>query len=164
MQQLYAQIVADQAAELITKIAGLNPASIEVAPGSEALAEGSLTLFIEFRSVSAAQRGGGRLLCSCPPQDDGQWPLIQAIARTMGFDQSLMDSPDGPANILGEYLNMVMGLAAADWAEQGFQIYFSTPKIFNSLQVPTNSPGRFQMTIITDCGARLDLRLSFSPR
>ncbi len=163
MQQLYAQIVADQAAELITKIAGLKPASIEVAPGSEALAEGSLTLFIEFRSVSAAQRGGGRLLCSCPPQD-GQWPLIQAIARTMGFDQSLMDSPEGPANILGEYLNMVMGLAAADWADKGFQIYFSTPKIFNGPQAAPNSPGRFQMAIVTECGARLDLRLSFSLR
>ena len=61
---------------------------------------------------------------------------LLAMARSFHCCESVLNSPTGPENVLSEFLNIVIGLTASEWADHGFDLTFSSPLNYSGVVCP----------------------------
>ncbi len=171
MKEQYARILANHAAEVIRCTSRLHPTGLRVLSGPEAAAPGGnpphpgeLAVRIDFQG---RLRDGGDLsgyVIGGLAGREALRPLLSAMASHLGLDDGLLDAPDGPANLLSEFLNIIVGLAAADWAEHGLETDFSPPRNVGgqARPVPAGPETAYRLQIDLDAAARLDLLAVFN--
>ncbi|MDR1086245.1 MAG: chemotaxis protein CheX [Deltaproteobacteria bacterium] len=54
--------------------------------------------------------------------------LARDIAVKMGLGPELSDTREGVENVLGEFLNIIIGLTCSDWTKEGLDINFDPPE------------------------------------
>lgn len=125
MNQLYALTLADRASEVLARSYNREAEAIqavaEVVPASGCGCGGGgledMRVGINFESREIR---GGLLAGKAGPE------LLKTLARSHHLEEDrAQDSAD---DLLAEFLNIVIGLAAADWAEKGLEIEFSSPE------------------------------------
>lgn len=164
MNELFARILANHAADVIKKITGLHPTVILVEGRPKALPLYELNVCIDFQgSLSDNKHLRGYATCGSQRHDDSL-PLLTAMATHLGFDRTLAETPDGRTNLLSEFLNIIMGLTGAGWAEHGFKIDFSTPLNLSgeSPVPPENLDEAFHILINTDASAKVNILVVFN--
>lgn len=172
MQEKYAQILANHAADVIRRTSRLHPIDLRVLSGTAAsiASEGSpppqdeLAVRIDFQGrLSDGSPLSGYVIGGLAGRREMR-PLLSAIANYLGLGDSLLDAPDGPTNLLSEFLNIIIGLAAADWAEHGLETDFSPPRNVGGQARPTldGPETAYRLQIDTDAAARLDLLAVFN--
>lgn len=168
MKTVFAEILGRHTAEVIQRASGLVPRAVEVRRQPQSPPSCELAAGIDFQGRLAGTDGPGRavsgqLMCGFVRQSQAH-PILAAMARHLGLDQALADQPDGRINLLKEFLNIVIGLTGAEWAEQGFEMDFSTPADLSGQ--PPSPPGRdetaLHVTVFIDKPeARVDLLAVF---
>ncbi len=127
MKDVYVKILADHAADVIKLTSGLTPGRVSIngRPQEPPLCE--LAVRIDFGgSLSDDRNVRGYLTCGAVSQKEFL-PLLAAIAGHLGLEASVLESPDGPKDILSEFLNIIIGLTGADWSSHGFVMDFGPP-------------------------------------
>ena len=164
MKEIYARILGNHAAEVIKRTTDLTPTGVTVTSQPAAPPEGELAVRIDFRGALANQTPvDGYVLCGSVRHSQSR-PLLAAMARHFGLDEVLADSHQGAADILSEFLNIIIGLTGADWGEHGFEMDFSTPRNVSG-QAPAKLTGAeqaFHVVVTTDGGAEVDLVAVFN--
>lgn len=164
MKKTYAQILASHVADVIRRTSDLIPTGISLTSQPTVPLFCELAVRIDFKgALTDNEKMSGFVICGSSKREESR-PLLTAIARHLGFDESLVDTPDGPVDILSEFLNIVIGLTGADWAENGFEMNFSTPRNLSGQATPVRSANEvaFHIAVGTDVGATVDIVAAFS--
>lgn len=164
MKENYAKILGNHAADVIKRTSDLTPTGITVTRQPAAPPECELAVRINFRGTLADNSSiDGYVLCGSVRHDQSR-PLLAAMARYFGLSESLADSPQGAADILSEFLNIIIGLTGADWVEHGFDMDFSTPQNISGQTLPKlgRTEQAYHIVVTTDAGANVDLMAVFS--
>lgn len=169
MEIIFAEILGRHTAEVVQRATGLIPKKIKVDRHSPNPPACELAVRIDFEGRpgrrDADKPGGpvaGYVMCGFIRQDQSR-PILEAMARHLNLDEGLIDSPDGPINLLKEFLNIVVGLAGAEWAEHGFEMDFSPPINLSgqTASAPARDEAAFHVLVDTESGARVDLLAVF---
>lgn len=162
MEPIFAEILSRHTAEVIQRTSGLIPSETRINPQPQSPPLCELAVRIDFRGRLDKSDLSGYVLCGFVRQDQSR-PILAAMARHLHLDEGLIDSPDGPINLLNEFLNIVIGLTGAEWAEQGFEMDFSTPANMSGQAVaaPSRAETAFHVVVGTESGARVDLLAVF---
>ena len=164
MKKIFAKILGNHAAEVIKRTSDLCPTGITVTGQPTAPPEVELAVRIDFKGILADKTPvDGYVLCGSVRHDQSR-PLLAAMARHFGLGEALADSPQGAADILSEFLNIIIGLTGADWGEHGFEMDFSTPRNVSG-QAPAQFTGTeraFHIAVTIDGGADVDLVAVFN--
>ncbi len=164
MQEIYAKILGNHAADLITRTSRLKPNGVEI--NAPTLKQGAreLAVRIDFKGLeSGAGAVNGYVIGSFLKRGDAL-PLLSALAEYFGFDPGLTQTERGPVDILSEYLNIIIGLTGADWAEHGFDMYFSPPVNISgqTLDEDYGDKRAYHIAVHPDSAARLDIVAVFA--
>lgn len=164
MNEIFAEILGKRAAEVVRRTSDLPPTGVAVTGRIAAPPECELAVRIDFRgTMTGGAPVSGYVLCGSVRHEQSR-PLLAAMARHFGLSGSWADSAQGAADILGEFLNIIVGLAAADWGEHGFEMDFSTPENVSgrppSAFGPDDHP--FHIVVTTEGGAEVHLLAVFS--
>lgn len=167
METIFAEILGRHTAEVIQRVSGLIPKEMMVdrQPQSSPLCELSVRIDLQGRpggTSSSEVPVTGYVVCGFVHQEQSR-PILAAMARHLNLDDGLIDSPDGPVDLLKEFLNIVIGLTGAEWAEHGFDMDFSTPQNLSGqlIPVPARDESAFHVVVGTESGARVDLLAVF---
>ncbi len=172
MLEKYAGMFGRHAADVLRCTSGLTPVEIVVDDRPQASPIGELAVGIDFQGCltecapdtpEASRRPvSGCVLAGSATRAKAR-PWLAAMTRHLGLDEKLLQTADGPTDILSEYLNIVVGLAGADWSEHGFDIRFSTPKNLGGQTPPALAPAdqAFHIAVAVDGGARVDFLIVF---
>ncbi|MDR2945576.1 MAG: hypothetical protein LBV79_02360 [Candidatus Adiutrix sp.] len=164
MKKMYAEILGNHAVELIRRTSGLTPTGLAISGQAEAPPEYELAIRIDFNGELAdGSPISGYVLCGSPRFGQA-YPLLASLARHFGLSPHLADSQRGSADILSEFLNIIIGLTGADWSGHGFNMEFSTPQNLSGQTFAPFAAGEraFHIAITTDGGPRVDLVAVFS--
>lgn len=164
MQDTYAEILGSHAADLITRTSRLRPTEIKINTPPLRIGSCELAVRIDFNGrESDAGPMDGYVIFGFLKRDDSL-PLLAALAEYFGFDPKLIQSESGPADILSEYLNIIIGLTGADWAEHGFDINFSPPANISGQALDENYADKkaYHIAIHTDTAAKMDIVAVFT--
>ena len=163
MLATYAKILGNHTADVIRRTSDLTPAEIRICPQPEVLPVCELAVRIDFKgALTDNEQVSGYVMCGSIKKE-GSRPLINSIAHHLGLDEGLVDSPEGPLNIISEFLNIVIGLTGADWAEHGFEMRFSTPTDLSGQAPPalTGSEEIYHIIVTTKSNDRVDILAVF---
>lgn len=169
MEVIFAEILGRHTAEVVQRASGLIPKEIKIDCQPQSSPPCELAVRIDFEGQlgprEADTPGGpvnGYVMCGFVRQDQSR-PILEAMARHLNLDEGLIDSPDGPINLLKEFLNIVVGLAGAEWAEHGFEMDFSPPLNLSgqAASAPARDKTAFHVVVDTESGARVDLLAVF---
>lgn len=163
MQEMYAKILASHAADLITRTSSLMPKEPVIKTPPEKINSCDLGVRIDFKGQGEGTvQMSGYVICGFATRAEAM-PLLRSLAEYFGFDPQLTQTEQGPMDILSEYLNIIIGLAGADWSEHGFDMRFSPPcKV--SARIPDEDYAckkAFHISIHTDSAAKMDIVLVF---
>ncbi|MDR1922315.1 MAG: hypothetical protein LBS31_11325 [Candidatus Adiutrix sp.] len=132
MKRIYAEIFGRHAADVIEGASGIKTRGIKVDGGGASDAKPpvcELAVGIPF-SGTAADDGAisGGVVCGFVTAAEAG-PLMKALADHFGLGEAPLERPDGPADILSELLNIIIGLTGAEWSEHGFEMDFGPPVV-----------------------------------
>ncbi|MDR1607612.1 MAG: chemotaxis protein CheX [Deltaproteobacteria bacterium] len=82
---------------------------------------------VNFQGTVAAKPVKGFFICAFHVFQVAQ-ELAQAIALKMGLSREMAQDREGVENVLGELLNIIIGLTCPDWAKIGLEIDFDPPE------------------------------------
>lgn len=147
---LYAFILADIAADTLSRAYGRDPESIQsvvdVVPPAGCACGGpglpDMRSAIEFESAANDRELTGGLLFGGLANDR----TLFALAKSHGLteDQARPNADD----LVAEFLNIVIGLAAAEWAVKGLEINFNPP--VKASELSGKIPGKLFRIVLTD--------------
>jgi hypothetical protein len=91
--------------------------------------------------------------------------IASAIARKMGLLPPSSDDIIGIDNVLGEFLNIVIGLTCSDWSEHGLEAEFDPPLNLSKHDQKETlvSAGAYHLTMTTDQHPPVSIFLVFLP-
>lgn len=164
MKEKYARILAKHAAEIISHTSNLLPTRVEVVEQSDSSSTFELAVSIDIKGKSGGHDNlSGRVVIGSKLHEESR-PLLLAMVRHFGLDESILDAKDGSVNILGEFLNIIIGLASSEWSEQGFDLNFSTPQDISGQPLPqvTVSGATFRIKVYVDDTLMGDLQVFFN--
>jgi hypothetical protein len=164
MWETYAKILGQHAADILNRLAGGGPFHIRLSdlPLERPVCE--LAVSINFRGKSVGwKRVNGYLVCGARLADIR--PLLTGIAAHLGLDAGILETEAGLQDLLDEFLNIIIGLTGADWAEHGFEMSFSTPHILSGRDLPPRKPQdqAFHVVVHAQTGIQLDIMVVFNP-
>lgn len=163
MLDTYAKILGNHAADVIKRTSDLVPNEIKICSQPETLPNCELAVRIDFKgALSDNEKVSGYVMCGSIKKEQSR-PLIASISRHLGLDEGLIDTPEGPVNIVSEFLNIVIGLTGADWAEHGFDMKFSIPSDLSGQDPPVLSGSEeiYHIVVTTSSHDRVDLLAVF---
>lgn len=136
MNSAYVESLGRKAAELLKNSCGASEAGFEkpadLAPAPE------LAAAVDFSGrLPSGQRVRGQVGCGFDRAAEAG-PFAAALAEGCGLNAASVN----PADIIAEFLNILIGLTAADWAEVGFELEFSPPRNISGQARPVQAgPG-----------------------
>ncbi|MDR0882435.1 MAG: hypothetical protein LBP55_07820 [Candidatus Adiutrix sp.] len=163
MTENYARILGDHTADVIRRISDLKPTEIRITSQPTALPACELAVRIDFQGQAEGRElVTGYVMCGFIHHNQSR-PLLQAMAHHLCFDKSLLATAEGPVNVMKEFLNIIIGLAGADWAEQGFEMNFSTPSDLSGQPLPPlgAADAAYHLVVLTDAGVKVDILAVF---
>jgi CheY-specific phosphatase CheX len=113
-------------------------------------------------SGGVGQALGGYFICAFHVFRVAQ-ELARRIAVKMGLGPGLADTREGVENVIGEFLNVIIGLTSSDWAKKGLEILFDPPeKLGGHLidPIPTGSEA-YHLAINLMDGQEISIFLNF---
>ena len=165
MWETYAKILGQHTANILTNITDCGPFNILFSdlPRGESARELAVSIDFNGTLLDAQSKVSGYMVCGAVHRGD-IWPLLACIAGHLGLDASILETETGPQDILDEFLNIVIGLAGADWAEHGFEMNFSIPQPLSGQTLPLLLPDdqAFQLVASGPTGLQVDLMVVFS--
>ncbi|UQZ90905.1 hypothetical protein C4J81_17480 [Deltaproteobacteria bacterium Smac51] len=164
MQATYAKILGNHTADVITRTSKLKPLDIKINTPPKQIGSCDLAVRIDFNGkVSGEGDVNGYVVCGFLKRNESL-PLLQALAEYFGFDKSLVETEEGPANVLSEFLNIIIGLTGADWAEHGFDMDFAPPSVISGqpLNEDYSNKKAYHVSVHTDSAAKVDIVAVFS--
>jgi hypothetical protein len=169
MWDTYAKIVGQHTANILTSITDCGPFNILLSdlPRGRGSSVRELAVIIEFKGVltDRQEEVNGYMACGGVHRSD-VWPLLAYIAGHLGLDMSILETETGPQDILDEFLNIVIGVAGADWAEHGFEMDFTTPHPLSGRTLPPFKPDdeAFHLVVSGPTGLQVDIMVVFNHR
>jgi hypothetical protein len=165
MWETYAKILGQHTANILTNITDCGPFNVLLIDLPRGKSARELAVSIDFDGLLLDSRKpvSGYMICGAVHRGD-IWPLLAHIASHLGLDTSILETETGPQDILDEFLNIVIGLAGADWAEHGFEMNFSTPQPMSGQTLPLLQPDdrAFHLVASGPTGLQVDLMVVFS--
>ena len=164
MYETYAKILGNHAADVIRRTSDLKPGQVRVNARPRELPGCELAVRINFEGcLSQGGLVGGYVLCGSVRREDSR-ALLSALAAHLNLSPTLIDEERGPFNLLSEFLNIIIGLTAADWSEHGFDMNFSPPEDLSGQTLPPagEADQAFHIAVELESGVRLDLLAVFS--
>ena len=167
MRSVFARILGQHAADILSQMTNSKPGVIEVGRLIPQGTSYELAAGIDFTGALAEEGSaqGGRLICGAVKKADIE-PLLAAVVQRLGLNRDILDTPNGPQDLLNEFLNIIIGLTGADWAVHGYDMDFSPPRVLNSLSLPTPESGdqAFYIKVFTEAGPQVDIAVVFCDR
>ena len=167
MQEIFPKILSRHTADVLSRVTDCIPDLIQVTsqPPSQLIYELSVGIDFTGRLLDEARPVGGYMICGAVKRDE-VGPLLAAIAAHLGLGADILETPEGPQNILNEFLNIVIGLTGADWAGHGFEINFSTPRVLSGRPLPASAEAdqAFHISVSAPGGPRVDIVVVFNDR
>jgi len=169
MWDTYAKIVGQHTANILTSITDCGPFNILLSdlPRGRGSSVRELAVIIEFKGVLTERREevNGYMACGGVHRSD-VWPLLGYIVNHLGLDMSILETETGPQDILDEFLNIVIGVAGADWAEHGFEMDFTTPHPLSGRTLPPLKPDdeAYHLVVSGPTGLQVDIMVVFNHR
>jgi hypothetical protein len=110
-------------------MSGLAPDRLEISEADES--EGPrfpLGVRVDFKGTTDSKKPlAGFFVCAFE-NSRAAGDIAAAIAAKLGVGFSLDAEQTGVENVLGEFLNVVIGLTCSDWAEHGLTTEFDPPQ------------------------------------
>lgn len=126
MKDIYADILGQKAAEVLQRICKMPEVKVEKSFAGSFDRRPELAMAIDFKGrTSAGDEIEGLMLCGYESRAEAS-AFISAMAEGCGLEAAKAESR--ALEIIGEYLNIVIGLAAAAMAERGLEIEFAPPR------------------------------------
>lgn len=165
MWEFFSKILGRHTASLLDKIADGGPFCVQLCERPRERPLSQLAVDIDFDGVltEGLKKVNGYVICGAASYADVR-PLLTDIADHLGLEASILETESGPQNILKEFLNIVIGLTGAEWAENGFDIDFSTPDIISGRVLPPIGSGdhSFHLVASSPAGIRVDILVVFN--
>ncbi|MDR2367811.1 MAG: hypothetical protein LBF58_06850 [Deltaproteobacteria bacterium] len=165
MYQRWAEILGNHAAKVFYIMSGLRPDRMEIA---EADIGGGprypLGVRVDFSGHDSAGRPvGGFFVCAFDTTESAA-----DIASTIAIKLGLAPPPPGDStdidNVLGEFLNIVIGLTCSDWAEHGLTTEFDPPQALSMHGKTAMARSKaYHLTMATDYHPTVSIFLVFLP-
>jgi CheY-specific phosphatase CheX len=167
MWDTYAKIVGQHTANILTSITDCGPFNILLSELPRGMSARELAVSIEFKGVltDRQEEVNGYMVCGGVHRSD-VWPLLAYIVSHLGLDMSILETETGPQDILDEFLNIVIGVAGADWAEHGFEMDFTTPHPLSGHTLPLLKPDdeAYHLVVSGPTGLQVDIMVVFNHR
>ncbi|MDR2935580.1 MAG: hypothetical protein LBV70_06885 [Candidatus Adiutrix sp.] len=167
MWESYAKILGHHVARILSHISGGGPFTVRYRdpPPERPVYELAVRIDFEGRLTETRQKVYGYLICGLASFADSR-PLLTDVAAYLGVGAAVLETKTGPQDILNEFINIVIGLAEANWTEHGFEISFSTPISLSGRIYPPPSPHdqAFRLAVSAETGPRADILVVFSER
>jgi hypothetical protein len=166
MLETYAKIVGRHTAGLLSRVTNGGRFRVRLYDLLRERPVCELAARIDFEGVMANGRKvvEGYMVCGAIKFVD-ILPLLSDIAVHLGLEASIVDTEDGPQNLLNEFLNIVIGLTGADWAEHGFEMNFSIPQTLSGQALPPFNPREhaFHLVVVSAAtGLHVDILVVFN--
>jgi hypothetical protein len=125
----WAELLGRHAAKVFEVMSGLTPDRLEIVEADES--EGPrfpLGVRVDFKGREASKAPlGGFFVCAFENLRSAG-DIAAAIAAKLGTEVSSEAGQTGVDDVLGEFLNNVIGLTCSDWAEHGLETEFDPPQ------------------------------------
>jgi hypothetical protein len=110
-------------------MSGLEPESLEILEDVDNKGPRyPLGVRVDFRSLDAhSPLHSGFFLCAFETVEAAR-DIAAVIASKLGVEGCLDSTIESVDNILGEFLNIVIGLTCSDWADRGLVTEFTPPR------------------------------------
>jgi hypothetical protein len=161
-----AEILGRHAAKVFEIMSGLRPDRLEIVE-ADILNGPRFPLGVRVDFAGRDVEGGGIsgfFVCAFETIDSA-CDIASAIATKLGLEPPSPDDAVGIDNVLGEFLNIVIGLTCSDWADHGLATEFDPPQTL-SRQGQADSPAgalAFHLTMATAGHPPVSVFLVFLP-
>jgi hypothetical protein len=136
-----AEILGRHAATVFKTMSGLEPDRLEIIEAEEN--EGPrypLGVKVDFHSLKdRPEELAGFFVCAFKTSEAAK-EIASVIAGKLGLSGALAKSERGVDDILGEFLNIVIGLTCSDWADHGLITEFEPPQPLINCQFDSFPP------------------------
>jgi len=167
MWKTYANILGHHAADILGRVTdgGFFHTHLDEAPREQSIRELAARIDFGGHLDEGRNKVDGYLVCGVGRLNEIR-PLLADIAVHMRLDPAILETETGPQDILSEFLNIVIGLTGADWAEHGFEMDFSPPQILRGQTLPTPQPDdhSFHVVVSAMTGLQVDIVVAFNER
>jgi hypothetical protein len=162
----YAEILAGHAATVFKTMSGLEPDTLEIVEDLENQGpKYNLGVRVDFKSLDEGCRvKSGFFICAFETIE-AAGDIAAVIAKKLGVEMVLDSTVDSIDDVLGEFLNVAIGLTCSDWADQGINIEFSPPQKMSTWKpAPSASSTKaFHLTMETRGRPTVSIFLVFLP-
>ena len=128
MHQHLAEILGQHAAGVFKSMSGLAPDRLEIVEAKRS--EGPrrpMGVRVDFRGKDRSESPwAGFFICAFDTLEAAS-DIARAIADKLGVAEAVDGSVDSVDNVLGEFLNIVIGLTCSDWTDRGLETKFDPP-------------------------------------
>ncbi|MDR1871430.1 MAG: hypothetical protein LBS60_05810 [Deltaproteobacteria bacterium] len=159
-----AGILGQHAQDVLTRMSSIAPAL-----GALTYETGSLNrqyaeaVKVSFRGQAGEAATKGYLIWAFHVFKVAQ-ELGRDIAVKMGLEAELAGTREGVENILGETLNIIIGLTSSDWSQKGLDIVFDPPEKLGAHLIDAIPPDQkaFHVTLTLEKGPDISIFLHFT--
>ena len=159
-----AETLGRHASGVFKTMSGLTPAGLAISEAGPS--EGPLHpmgVRVDFKGRDGSGTPwSGFFICAFATMEAAR-DIAGAISAKLGVDSA--DDPAGVDNVLGEYLNIVIGLTCSDWAKGGLETEFDPPRRLEARPDSGAGPGSrcFHLTMTLDGHPSISLFLVLAP-
>jgi hypothetical protein len=159
-----AEILGRHAAGVFKTMSGLEPDRLEIVEAVES--EGPrypMGVRVAFQGRDRQSRPwSGFFICAFATLEAAR-DIAMAIAQKLGVAESVTGTVDSVDDVLGEFLNIIIGLTCSDWTDRGLETEFDPPDKLVERQMSGFAPGTkaFHLTMTIDGHAPVSFFLVF---
>ncbi|MDR1656812.1 MAG: hypothetical protein LBT47_04545 [Deltaproteobacteria bacterium] len=153
MYHRFAEILGRHAADVFKTMSGLQPDRLEIV---EALPDDGprypMGVRVYFRgSDQSGFLCTGFFICAFETLE-AAGDIAKTIAVKLGVEDTFSETLEGIDSVLGEFLNIVIGLTCSDWSDQGLVTEFNPPEpLVRYPQVTISNDGlAFHLTMFSE--------------
>ena len=167
MHRRLAEILGRHASSVFKSISGLTAESLEIVEAEDK--EGPrypLGARVDFKGRDRdSNPWSGFFICAFATIEAAK-DIALAIASQLGVADSISGTVDSVDQVIGEFLNIVIGLTCSDWLECGLDTDFDPPELLTDRKSARFEPGSkaFHLTMTIKGHFPVSFFLVFLPR
>jgi hypothetical protein len=162
-----AEILGRHAAGVFKAMSGLEPDRLEIVEAVEN--EGPrypIGVRVDFHGLDRGHKPwSGYFICAFPDLAASR-DIAQAICDKLGLAGMVTEEIGSVDDVLGEFLNIVIGLTCSDWTDRGLETEFDPPASLSESQAAALGQGAraFHLTLGIEGHPPVSFFLVFSPQ